>query len=383
MYSVSHFGAMIEDKIRTTAYVEALRSAVSEGSVVLDIGTGTGVFALLACQMGAKKVYAIEPAGAILVGREMARDNGFEDRIEFLQALSTDVEPPQHVDVVVSDLRGCLPLLGPSIQSIIDARERWLKPEGVLIPKSDTMWAAPFEAEEFYAANYERPWLKNDLDLDMRAGHPIAVNNWRHARLDPKFMLADPAKLTTLDYRHISDPNIRARVELKATRDAVMHGFHVWFEACLAPGISFSSSPGSPKLVYGTAFFPLEAPVRVTSGDSIDLSFRAHLVGGDYVWQWDTRVSEGGARESTKAEFGQSTFLGTPLSLDKVRKRSEEFSGTLNDKGKIDARILELIGEGMTLGEVGRVLTREYPKRFPTWRDALSRAGALAVKYCK
>jgi predicted RNA methylase len=64
MYSVGVYGEMIGDSIRMRAYVQALRDAVKPGSVVLDIGTGTGIFAMLASQFGAQRVYAIEPDNA-------------------------------------------------------------------------------------------------------------------------------------------------------------------------------------------------------------------------------------------------------------------------------------------------------------------------------
>jgi protein arginine N-methyltransferase 1 len=52
---------MIVDAKRTAGYREALRRAVNTGAVALDIGTGVGMFALMACQCGAARVYAIDP----------------------------------------------------------------------------------------------------------------------------------------------------------------------------------------------------------------------------------------------------------------------------------------------------------------------------------
>ena len=60
MYSIADYGAMIADDVRMGAFVRALRQAIKPGAVVIDIGTGTGIFALLACRFGARRVYAIE-----------------------------------------------------------------------------------------------------------------------------------------------------------------------------------------------------------------------------------------------------------------------------------------------------------------------------------
>src|SRR5947207_700837 len=62
MYSLSAYGEMIADRVRADAYAEALRKTIRKGSIVVEIGTGPGVFAVLACQLGAARVFAIEPA---------------------------------------------------------------------------------------------------------------------------------------------------------------------------------------------------------------------------------------------------------------------------------------------------------------------------------
>ena len=90
---------MIADHVRMAAYEQALRRTVRPDSVVVDIGTGTGIFSLLACQFGARKVYAIEPDSAIEVAREIAAANGYQDRITFIQDLSTAVTLPEGADV--------------------------------------------------------------------------------------------------------------------------------------------------------------------------------------------------------------------------------------------------------------------------------------------
>jgi type I protein arginine methyltransferase len=93
---------------------------------------------MLACQFGARKVYAVERADVIHLARVLAKANGYSDRIEFFQDLSTNVSLPEKVDVVVSDLHGILPFFQHHIPAIIDARHRLLKPGGKLIPSCET-----------------------------------------------------------------------------------------------------------------------------------------------------------------------------------------------------------------------------------------------------
>src|SRR5438034_88429 len=105
-YRVEHYGEMMCDSSRMAAYDRALRAACGLDSVVLDLGTGTGIHALLACRAGARHVYAVEWSDAIAIAREIAQANGFADRITFIQGRSTDITLPEPVDVVVMDLRG-------------------------------------------------------------------------------------------------------------------------------------------------------------------------------------------------------------------------------------------------------------------------------------
>src|SRR3979411_3014659 len=111
MYSVADFGRMLADEGRLGPYLAALRAAVRPGDVVVDIGTGTGIFALWACKLGAARVYALDDNPAVDVAKRVCRASGFGDRGTFFEELSTDVVLPERADVVVADLRGSLPFL--------------------------------------------------------------------------------------------------------------------------------------------------------------------------------------------------------------------------------------------------------------------------------
>ena len=84
MYRLDEHAWMVSDGVRMGAYQAALRRAVHPGCTVLDIGTGMGIFALLAAKLGASRVYAIEPSEIIYAAEWIARDNGLDDRIRRL-----------------------------------------------------------------------------------------------------------------------------------------------------------------------------------------------------------------------------------------------------------------------------------------------------------
>ena len=311
MYSVHFYGQMIADAPRMNAYAEALRRVVKPDSVVMDLGCGAGVFALLACKLGARRVYAVEPENIVGLAREAASANGFSDRIEFFEKLSTEITLPEPATIIISDLRGVLPWFEQHLPSIIDARERLLARGGMLIPQRDILWAAVIEAPEQYE-ELVTPW-ENQFDLDLSAARRLVTNTWRKSRIKPEHLLTEPVLWTTLDYYEVNSPDMRAEISWEAARKGTAHGLAVWFDSELAEGIHLSNHPAADELIYGIGFFPFLRPVKVIENERITVRLAADLVNDGYVWRWDTEISE-------KAIFKQSTFFGVPLSTSQLRK---------------------------------------------------------------
>lgn len=378
MYDIVDYALMTADRVRMDAYVAALRRAVMPDSVVVDIGTGTGIFALLACQFGARHVYAIEPDNAIFVAQEVARANGYADRIEFIKELSTRIVLPERAGVIISDVRGILPLVGQDIPTLIDARRRMLAPGGVLIPQRDTLWAAVVETTDQYH-DYTMPLEENVYGLDLRAARNAVVNSWRKARAGQQ-MLTTAKCWATLDYTSIETPNVRAEVVWSVARKGTGHGYCIWFDTLLADGICLTNSPIETQLVYGQAFFPWSEAVSLDVGDTVSAVLQVNLVGGDYVWRWNTQIREQGT-ERLKANFKQSSFYGAPLGSINLEKREANYLPTLDEDGHLVRQILELMEDHNSLGDIARRIQAAFPNRFAEWQDALNYVCDLSMQY--
>ncbi|PYV14678.1 MAG: hypothetical protein DMG07_11505, partial [Acidobacteria bacterium] len=331
-------------------------------------------------QFGARKVYAIEPDEAIQVAREMAAANGFSDRVEFFQDVSTRVDLPEQADVIVSDLRGLLPLFGRHLPSITDARRRFLAPGGRLIPRRDTLWAAVVQAPDLYCRHVD-PWDDNGYGLDMQAARRLAVNTYHGGPVTPGHLLVEPKCWATLDYTTVESPDVGAPVSWVMERAGTVHGLILWFDTTLADGVGFSNAPGAPELCYGIAFFPLSQPVRVVAGDTVTVVLRAKLLGGEYIWCWDTRVLDGGDSGRTKAQFEQSSFFEFPISAGRLQKWAADHVPKLNQEGEVDEFILSRIDSSTALGEIARRVLDRFPARFADWRDALGRVTKITDEY--
>jgi len=316
MYSLNFYGQMLADAPRMDAYAAALRQTVRPDSVVMDLGCGPGVFALLACKLGARRVYAVEPNNVIGLAREAAAANGFADRIEFFDKISTEITLPEPATIIVSDLRGVLPFFQQHIPAIIDARKRLLAHGGVLIPHRDVLWAGVVEAPEQYT-ELVSPW-QNQFDLDLSAATRFIKNTWRKSHIKTEQFLADPVRWSTIDYYEVESPDARAEISWRVARNGIAHGFAVWFDSELVDDVGFSNHPAAPRMIYGQGFFPFSEPVEVAAGNRIELRLAAKFVQDDYVWRWDTDFVD------QKASFKQSTFYGVPLSTAQLRKSAQE-----------------------------------------------------------
>jgi protein arginine N-methyltransferase 1 len=315
MYDLIAYSKMLADTVRVRAYADALRETVREGSVVLDIGTGPGIFALLACRAGAPRVYAVEPDPIIGLARTLAQANGCGDRITFIEGSSRTIDLPERVDVIVADIRGQLPLRADALPVLIDARDRHLRAGGTMIPLSDTISGAVVEAPRTYGAAVAG-WDAASHGLDFAAAREVATHAlWRMAPDDGR-LLSAARRWAELDYRVLQTPSVRAPLQFEVCETGTGHGVMLWFDARLSASVSLSTGPTGPPLVYGRALLPWPTPVPCARGTRIHVALRADFVNDDYVWTWESTITP---RQGAPIHFRQSTLTSALLSKAQLK----------------------------------------------------------------
>ncbi len=352
---------MIADPVRMRAYHDALARVLTPGAVVLDLGAGTGIMSLLACKLGAGKVYAVEPSDALVVGIELARANGFADRIEFIQASSLDVTLPTRADVVVHDLRGVLPLHELLVPSIVDARQRLLAPGGALIPARDVV-RAQLVCDESLHERASKIWRDGVSGLDLLPGLRWAAHAWRKADLSGSALIGAPRDVFTIDYRTVEQPDAAGQCSWTMEAAVTAHGLAAWFDAELAPGVGLSNAPDQPRAIYGQIFFPFEQALPLAPGDRVGVTLSARLVAGDYVWQWHTEVRD--ERGVIRKKLRQSSFQATPVNPARLASRSGDFVPKLRPEGRAAALALTLMEQHLPVEAIAAQLVAKFPEVF-------------------
>lgn len=294
---------MLEDDVRISSYREAIYSAVRPGDVVVDVGTGTGILVFLAVQAGASRVYAIDSARIIKLAERVAANNGMDGKITFIESDSRGAKLPERADVLVSEVIGHCAFEENMLDAIIDARDRFLKPNGKLIPKSVDMYFVPIDDDETY--DYMSFWRGKIQGIDFSAAWEKLTNNIYVDYYDSSCFLADPRVLLSVDLTTVDQIDIRGSAEFKCLRDGTLHGFICWFKVLLHDGVVLSTSPDDPPTHWQSAYFPLRTPIPVKSGQTIRFACSCSSVAESTSWQWDGTVMD--HQENIRASFGQST----------------------------------------------------------------------------
>ena len=378
MYNLEDYGAMIAHRARTAAYSEAVLRAVKPGDVVVEIGCGPGLFSMLACRAGAKRVYAIEANDSVAFARELVAANGYADRMIILHGSSRRMNLAERANVILSDIRGVLPLLDDAIVSIEDARQRFLAPGGAMIPAVDTLCAALASAPEFYESIVS-PWRDSREGVRLSPLLERALNSTYSVSFDADKLISERQDWGTLDYQCGAPRRAAGELKFQASRSGVAHGMCLWFATTLYRDIGYSTAPGQPNNVYGQLFLPWREPVKVEEGQRVFVDVRADPVSGSHVWKWDTRFP--GASERAERVFSQSTLEGARFSLETLKRRSAEFVPKLSPLGTAESWMLQAMNGTISLQEIAEAAAARFPETFRNSQEALQLVSKLSDEF--
>lgn len=365
-YSLRDYATMMSDEVRGAAYVAALRETVTANCVVADIGAGPGVLGVYAAMLGARRVFLVEPDISIGAAEALAEENGVRDRIEIIRARSTDITLPERADVIVTDLRGVLPLFGEHLHAAADMRARHLAPGGICIPLRDTMYACLVDDATCHAG-LMNAWSALPAPMTHRSLDQLAANAWERTFATADQMVGAPVTWATLDYG-VPAPPLDAGWTTVLEQPRTVRGMLAWFDAQLTPSIGFSNSPLAPRALYGQAFFPFAEVMHLAEGDVVHCRLRATLASGEHAWTWSGRAERAG---TTIGEARHASLLGTPLLRSALERRDGDFVPTLSTDGHIlQAMLVGADGE-RSLASLAAMLSARFPMRFPSAQAAL------------
>jgi ribosomal protein L11 methyltransferase PrmA len=341
------------DSVKIDRYRRALERLVTPESVVLDLGCGTGLLGLLAVQLGARHVYAVDSGSIIALAQQIAEANGAADRITHIRSMSTSVELPEKVDIVVADQLGGLAYEPGVLAYYADARQRLLKPGGAFIPERLRLLLAPVQSAEI--VNEVEFWSTKPEGFDVSAAVAFAANDVHSPRITGDDLLAPP--VVCREQPTWVNESFTLDASFTIEHDGVLQAIAGMFDAVMVDGVSMSNNPCSPDRMEHrwNSLYPLPEPVAVHAGDNIDARVSVDVVDERVTWQ--ATIGDGPGRRS----FKQSTFFATILTADDLRRLAKDHVPRLGTKGEIWRVGFELVQQGLTVGELERELANRFP----------------------
>ena len=329
---------LLSDFKRTSSYRDAIDRIVREDDVVLDVGSGTGILSFFACLAGARKVYAVEQSDAIELAKEICAASPFRDRIEFLNERSQNVKLPEAVDVIVTDTGASFGLQDGTIGSLLDTRQRFLKPGGKIIPESLNLFLAPVELR---TPNSLDVWNENRYDLNLSPVRRFATNTNYHISLEPEYLLGSPGQVASISFLEVSSLYVEGEARSVVRRDGTVHGLGAWNSVNLTTAISFNNSPINPTVDWARSFFPIETPTVVRAGDAVSTKISTY---NGQQWRWQVEIYDGDPAKSRnatlKVRFDHSTLNSFPIRPEQLKKKLPTYAPKLSRKGEAEAYVL-------------------------------------------
>ncbi|XP_014642398.1 PREDICTED: protein arginine N-methyltransferase 2 isoform X1 [Ceratotherium simum simum] len=275
---------MLADQPRTTKYHSVIlqNKESLKDKVILDVGCGTGIISLFCAHYAQPRaVYAVEASEMAQHTGQLVMQNGFADIITVFQQKVEDVVLPEKVDVLVSEWMGTCLLFEFMIESILYARDVWLKEDGVIWPTTAALHLVPCSADRDYSSKVL--FWDNAYEFNLGALKSLAIKEffskpkYNHI-LKPEDCLSEPCTILQLDMRTVQIADLetmKGELCFDIQKAGTLHGFTAWFSVWFQnleedePQLVLSTGPFHPTTHWKQVLFMMDEPVSVHRGDVV------------------------------------------------------------------------------------------------------------------
>ncbi|CAL1688610.1 unnamed protein product [Lasius platythorax] len=247
---------MLSEKTRVLmAYKNAIFNMKEEfqGKVVMDVGAGSGILSIFCAHVGAKKVYAVEASMLAKTIEQVLIKNNLQDTIEVIHSKVEDIHPDslEKIDIIVSEWMGFYLVHEGILDSVLFARDNFLREDGLLFPSEAKLYASPCELSSMYKFRINACEVPLPMYLSMRC---IGKEYKKIQSMEPEVLLlnqdhllASGILLAWLDLNYISVEEVNLLGGEKyvsiCEKDGNYQGICIWFAVKFPDGSELSTAP--------------------------------------------------------------------------------------------------------------------------------------------
>jgi protein arginine N-methyltransferase 1 len=278
--SYAHYGIheeMMKDEVRTLTYRNSMyhNRHLFKDKVVLDIGSGTGILSMFAAKAGAKLVIGIECSGIVEYSEKIVKANRLDNVVKLVRGKVEEVTLPDgidKVDIIISEWMGYCLFYESMLKTVIFARDKWLKPNGLIFPDRATLYICAIEDRQYKDEKIN--WWDNVHGFDMSCIRKVAICEPLVDVVDPKQVVTNSCLVKEVDMYTVteSDLDFSAPFHLTCRRNdyiqAFVTYFNIDFTKCHMP-TGFSTAPEARYTHWKQTVFYFDDYLTVKAGEEI------------------------------------------------------------------------------------------------------------------
>ncbi|XP_017028318.2 protein arginine N-methyltransferase 1 [Drosophila kikkawai] len=235
-----------QDHMRFFAEAIQKNQHLFKGSSILVLCCGPGTLALMAAKAGARRVYAVDYSKVTSYTKLVVQENRMENIIEVIQGRIAAIRLPQKVDGILCNWMGHCLLFESEILEVLEARDRWLKEDGFILPDLGSLYLVG--SEERMLKNDRCNWWLSVYGFNMNAMRRYALAEPRYAKTTGKQLLTLAHPILGLDLNTVKkedlfiDHPIRLQVKKQGYLECFLLYFDVEFSRSHTP-VKMSCNP--------------------------------------------------------------------------------------------------------------------------------------------
>ena len=238
--------------------------------IILDIGSGIGIFSLFAARAGAKHVYSWEPSNLSLYAQDSFKENGFDNLITLFSGPIEDFKIKDKIDLIICSRIGYSFFLESFFPQFIKSRDLFQNSNTLFYPGIINFYISGYSSSNLFQKNnfwgnvYEfdfSPMKNEEIQF-------VNIDLLSHSRI-----CTDKSLFLFIESDKIKFENFfEGNFSLISNNEIELEGFIIWFDMKFLINNkieTLSTSPFNNDTHWCQTLLPLKNKIKLNQNELI------------------------------------------------------------------------------------------------------------------